>query len=70
LNSGKLLTLNTIDKKTKSKKSGGKVQKQLVLTVADNISAEEVNFRIDKIDAIEKENQYNPNFNKMTNSDI
>jgi hypothetical protein len=42
----------------------------LVLTIADNISPDEVNFRIDKIDAIEKENQFNPNFNKMTNEEI
>lgn len=42
----------------------------MVLTIADNISPDEVNFRIDKIDAIEKENQFNPNFNKMTNEEI
>lgn len=60
------MTLKTYEKKIKSKKNN-KTQKQLVLTIADNISPDEVNFRIDKIDAIEKENQYNPNFNKMTN---
>ena len=60
LNSGKLLSFMEI----------GKVKKSLVFSLDDNISCEEVNYRIDKIAQIEKENVHNSTFNKMTNPEI
>ena len=68
MNSGKLLCLKLMDKKSKSKT--GKSKKQLVLTLADNITAEEVNYRLEKIHQIETENRYNSNFNSLTNNEI
>ena len=68
LNSGKLLCLKWMDKKKKSKT--GKPKKQLVLTLATNITAEEVNYRLERIHQIEVENRFNSNFNALTNPEI
>lgn len=68
LNSGKLLCLKWMDKKKKSKT--GKPKKQLVLTLASNITAEEVNYRLERIHQIEVENRFNSNFNALTNPEI
>lgn len=59
--------MKVVDKKPNQK---GKGKKQLVLTLADNISADEVNYRIDKIKDIEYQNRYNTDFNPTQNEEI
>jgi len=69
INSGKLLTLKVHVKKDVGKKKA-KVKRQLVLTLADCITSEEVNYRLSKIEEIEQRNKLNTNFNAHNDPEI
>ena len=59
--------------KVKRVKGSDKVQvigKQLHLTLGDNLTAEDINTRLDRIQQICNENIYNSNFNSKTNPEI
>ena len=69
LNSGQPLALRMMEIKDKKVK-GGKAKKQLVMTLAENMSKDEINKRLDKIDEIEHQNRFNSDFNKETDPAI
>ena len=47
-----------------------KPTKQLVLTLGNNLSTEEINQRLDRIQEIENANIYNSNFNRKSDPEI
>ena len=42
----------------------------MVLTLGDNLTAEEVNNRLDFVDRLIAENEYNPTFNWLTDAEV
>lgn len=71
LNSGKPLAIrmtDKIDKKKNNKIKTGK--KQLVLTLGENLTTDEINARLGRIAEIENANLYNSNFNRKTDPEI
>ena len=72
LNSGKPLAIRMIDKVKRVKGSDKEqiIGKQLHLTLGDNLTAEDFNTRLDRIQQIQNENIYNSNFNSKTNPEI
>lgn len=54
------------DSKNQKKKGG----KQLILTLGENLSTEEINQRLDRIQEIENANIYNSNFNRKSDPEI
>lgn len=67
INTGKLLTIGYIEKKSKD---GKKPKKEMVLTLGDNLTAAEVNNRLDFVDRLIAENEYNPSFNWLTDAEV
>jgi hypothetical protein len=57
-------------KRVKGSENPKVIGKQLHLTLGDNLKAEEINQRLDRIQEIQNENIYNSNFNSKTDPEI
>lgn len=72
VNSGKLLTLSTIDrpagKKSTTKQNKG--TKKMILCLGDNLTAEQVNWKLDNCKKLEHENKHNFEFNFLTDPKV
>ena len=55
-----------VQKQSKKDPSKKLNSRELVLTLAENMTAEEVNTRLDKVVALEEDNKFNPSFNSLT----
>ena len=71
INSGKLLTLQMVDKKNSEKRKKKPMpHKQLVLSIGENLNGDQVNSKLDQVRKIEEENKYNFNFNPLTDANV
>ena len=72
VNSGKLLTLSTIDRPATRSRSNkqSKGTKKMILNLGDNLTAEKVNWKLDNCNKLEFENRNNFNFNFLTDPKV
>ena len=70
LNSSQPLALRMMEHIDKRASKNSKPKKQLVMTLGENMSTDEINKRLDKIDHIEHDNRFNSDFNKDTDPSI